>query len=93
MKYHLTTTETVEDLLGDAEGLCGFCAGSGEGQYEGTTCSHCKGSGSDWQGDINEDSEQADAVLAESDIYRCGYCVVEHNICNVCNHVGWVEGA
>ena len=25
--------------------ICGSCTGSGEGQYEGTKCSTCKGSG------------------------------------------------
>ena len=27
------------------EEYCRFCAGSGEGQYDGTTCWHCKGRG------------------------------------------------
>ena len=31
--------ETVEP------GLCGACNGSGEGQYDGTRCSYCHGSG------------------------------------------------
>ena len=25
--------------------ICGWCAGSGEGPYDGTTCLHCKGTG------------------------------------------------
>lgn len=27
-------------------GTCGFCAGSGEGMYDGSRCSSCRGSGS-----------------------------------------------
>jgi len=29
----------------DSEQMCGYCNGSGEGQYDGTRCSHCKGKG------------------------------------------------
>ncbi len=29
----------------DTGGYCTTCAGSGEGQYDDTTCSECKGSG------------------------------------------------
>ena len=29
----------------DDEGICPSCSGSGEGMYEGQTCSRCKGKG------------------------------------------------
>ena len=29
----------------DEPGICPACNGSGEGQFEGTTCYHCKGKG------------------------------------------------
>ncbi len=29
----------------DSDELCGTCDGSGEGQYDGSTCSRCKGTG------------------------------------------------
>ncbi len=29
--------------------ICPACNGSGEGQYDGTTCSTCGGSGETWQ--------------------------------------------
>ena len=29
----------------DEPGLCAWCNGSGEGMHDGTTCTHCKGSG------------------------------------------------
>jgi len=29
----------------DSEKLCGACNGSGEGMYDGTVCSTCKGKG------------------------------------------------
>ena len=30
------------------QGCCSVCNGSGEGQFEGTRCYSCKGTGSDW---------------------------------------------
>lgn len=36
----------IEELEDSLEGnICGQCSGSGEGQYDGTTCWHCKGKG------------------------------------------------
>ena len=36
----------IEDELEYSdEEICGFCSGSGEGSYDGTSCHYCKGSG------------------------------------------------
>lgn len=36
----------ADDGPDDSEpGICPACSGSGEGQYEGTTCYSCKGAG------------------------------------------------
>lgn len=39
--------EDFSDTLGDdyEPGICPACNGSGEGQYDGTRCSTCKGKG------------------------------------------------
>lgn len=38
--------ELEEELEDELEGeVCETCAGSWEGQYDGTTCWHCKGKG------------------------------------------------
>lgn len=45
------TTETEnedaedDDLDAEEDPLCGACAGSGEGMYDGTTCGTCRGTG------------------------------------------------
>lgn len=40
------TKGRIEELEDELEGnICGKCSGSGEGQYDGTTCWHCKGKG------------------------------------------------
>lgn len=31
--------------LDDDDSLCPYCAGSGEGMHDGSTCHHCKGRG------------------------------------------------
>ena len=36
----------LDDMIAGSEpGICPACSGSGEGQYDGTTCSQCKGQG------------------------------------------------
>lgn len=36
----------LDDMIAESEpGICPVCSGSGEGQYDGTTCSSCRGSG------------------------------------------------
>lgn len=37
--------DDVQVVEGEEEGYCSACAGSGEGQYEGSRCSTCKGRG------------------------------------------------
>lgn len=46
----------------DEPGICPNCSGSGEGQYEGTRCSSCKGSGESIGGcdDFDEPEEDED---------------------------------
>ena len=40
------TKGRIEELEDELEGeMCENCAGLGEGQYDGTTCWHCKGKG------------------------------------------------
>lgn len=34
-----------EEESGEQDDYCPYCLGSGEGQYEGTRCSACKGKG------------------------------------------------
>jgi DnaJ-class molecular chaperone len=44
--------EDIEEILedeDDSENICAACNGSGEGQYDGTRCSHCKGKGVIWE--------------------------------------------
>ena len=36
----------LDDMIAGSEpGICPACSGSGEGQYDGTTCSECRGKG------------------------------------------------
>ncbi len=35
----------MEMAFDDEPGLCPWCNGSGEGQHDGTICTHCKGTG------------------------------------------------
>lgn len=45
-KYdHLETEEPEVEETDEEPGYCTACNGSGEGQYEGTTCRTCKGRG------------------------------------------------
>lgn len=40
------TKSRIEELEDELEGeICGNCSGSGEGQYDGTSCTVCKGKG------------------------------------------------
>lgn len=59
MKYE--PIEDADDAIEDDDepGYCPYCAGSGEGMYDGTRCGHCHGSGverdesnrEDWEAD------------------------------------------
>lgn len=41
-----SVNKQIEELEAKLEGeICMGCNGSGEGQYDGTTCWHCKGKG------------------------------------------------
>ena len=42
----------------DDESICPGCNGSGEGQYDGTTCSSCGGSGVCYSGEDDEDFDE-----------------------------------
>ncbi len=37
--------QDAEREAAEEDGICVYCSGSGEGQYDGTTCRSCKGSG------------------------------------------------
>ena len=45
--YYFDELEELEseEESGEKDGYCPYCSGSGEGQYEGTRCSACKGKG------------------------------------------------
>lgn len=45
---HLVVTELEPPI-------CGQCSGSGEGMHDGTRCLHCKGTGSEPEGEDDED--------------------------------------
>lgn len=40
--------------------LCGQCSGSGEGMHDGTRCLHCKGTGSEPDGEDDEDYDDGE---------------------------------
>lgn len=47
-----TLEDAIKDVLDndhtdDEPGICPACSGSGEGQYEGSTCRQCHGKGED----------------------------------------------
>lgn len=44
-----------DDTTDNDEYLCAQCNGSGEGQYDGTTCWRCKGRGTESIGTTPED--------------------------------------
>ena len=48
---------------GYEELLCAYCNGSGEGMHDGTTCTHCKGSGVHYV--LSEDEEIANDIIEE----------------------------
>ena len=45
-------------FIDDEEEICCHCNGSGEGMYDGTRCTYCKGSGIEY-------------VLKEEDVINC----------------------
>ena len=50
--------DDFDDETGDdEEGVCPSCNGSGEGGFDGTTCSTCGGSGTDSCDDDGDDFE------------------------------------
>jgi DnaJ-class molecular chaperone len=49
-------------------GICAQCNGSGEGQYDGTRCGRCKGSGTDRRG--GQTPEDWDDFRRDEDDYR-----------------------
>lgn len=52
----------------DNESICPGCNGSGEGQYDGTTCSTCGGSGVVYEGDDGEpDFDEPDPCYPNAD--------------------------
>lgn len=40
--------------------ICGQCSGSGEGMHDGTRCLHCKGTGSEPDGEDDEDYDDGE---------------------------------
>ena len=45
-EYDKDTFDDIDDITEDDEyGICSACNGSGEGQFDGTTCPSCKGKG------------------------------------------------
>lgn len=49
----------LENNNGDLD-ICSYCNGSGEGQYDGTRCSSCGGSGVEREEDDRRDYERED---------------------------------
>jgi len=47
----MTTTDESEIVY------CSDCSGSGEGQYDGSTCSRCKGRGEVYTGESDDSSD------------------------------------
>ena len=45
--------------------ICGHCAGSGEGQYDGTRCTYCKGTGEERTGE--DERDRYDEVIDKDD--------------------------
>jgi hypothetical protein len=46
---------------------CSYCSGTGEGRWEGSTCTHCNGSGVESESDNEEDFEDPDGDVADMD--------------------------
>lgn len=51
IRYHLHVDdyeeeeEEEEEINMEYDNTCGWCSGTGEGQYDGSSCSHCRGKG------------------------------------------------
>ena len=76
------------DGNGGIEGLCGHCNGSGEGIYDGSHCSICRGSGVSYDscsycygtdGEVEPVCSDCDKDLTEDE-----YNVDEKNLCTDC---------
>ncbi len=64
-EYIMSTTNNLEDEEYPPEpGVCPNCSGSGEGRYEGTRCSSCKGTGESVgdSDDFDEPEEEYDSI-------------------------------
>jgi len=44
-KHYLQGYDPATDAPEEDDGYCPTCAGTGEGQYDGSSCSDCKGRG------------------------------------------------
>jgi len=84
----LITEDEIEDILTDIiyDQGCYACRGSGEGQFDGTTCLKCKGSGM-----IKISRQQAIEVMEETVAKACPFCRTDTSICNYCNGSGFVR--
>ena len=45
----------IEDFEDDEEEVCSWCGGCGEGDYDGSTCRHCHGTGIEPSDKVDDD--------------------------------------
>lgn len=59
--------KTAVESVGDDYEDCSFCSGTGEGRWEGTSCTHCKGTGVE---PVSRDNDDYDDVDDYDDDYQ-----------------------